>query len=366
MVRLLSWLLFPITMWYAIVVKVRNLLYDLGVLHQHTHPVVTIGIGNLSTGGTGKTPMAEYIIDFLKDKYETALLSRGYGRNSRGFVMHEGDTPFVENLSQTMGDEVAMITRRHPEITTAVCRNRHEGVNRLLSQEQPPRVIVLDDCFQHRTVKPTVNILLTPYRHPFYADHILPFGNLREPSSGYLRANIIVVTKSPRKVNALERHLIYTSLKAQSYQKVFFSYIDYGKPVSFADGRVCALDDVRYVLCLTAIADSAPLLAELRCHGRKVDHLAFPDHHRFTRSDIVQLRQRFDAINSESKAIVTTEKDIERLRTYTEELADLPIYYLPISVGFYEDGGNSFSGTLLSLVKENISYLDRLKTAGMC
>ncbi|MBO4588834.1 MAG: tetraacyldisaccharide 4'-kinase [Bacteroidales bacterium] len=362
--KALSWLAFPVTIWYAIAVAFRNLLFELGILHQIIPPVTTIGVGNIAVGGTGKTPLSDYLLGLFSDSYVTALVSRGYKRKSSGCIIHlPGQDEPSESLD-TFGDEVSMLIGKHPNVTTAVCKNRNAAVEQLLSSDNPPQLIVFDDVYQHRYVRPTINILLTEYEKLYSDDLMLPFGNLREPRSASRRANIIIVTKTPKKINSLERHLIAARLKVQSYQKLFFSYIEYAEPIPLspsADSPV-ELADVRHMLCVTGIANPNPLLAELRQRGIRVDHMPFSDHHDFTAKDISEIKKRFESINSPSKIIITTEKDSARLSKALESDEDsgLPVYYLPMSIRFHDENSINFTDYITSIVRENISFLSRL------
>lgn len=395
--KTIAWVLWPFTMWYAIGVTIRNILFELGVLKQTIPPVTTIGVGNLVVGGSGKTPMTDYLLGVFSNQYNTAMVSRGYKRKSSGCVVYESGQQATEDgkqddgrkqsLVNELGDETAMLLEKHPNVTAAVCKKRNEAINRLLSSENPPQLVILDDVYQHRYVKPTINILLTEYGRLYSDDHILPFGDLREPRVESRRANVIVVTKSPKKINRLEKHLIANRLKAQSYQKMFFSYIDYGEPVPMIDAAPIALHDVRQVLCVTGIANPSPLLDELKHRGIKVEHLAFSDHHDFNKKDIEEIKRRFEAIENPAKIILTTEKDAIRLRELlngtenaeitenTESLekqdleqsdnqaikqSGLPIYILPMSIRFHDENGNNFPDYITSIVKENISFTSRL------
>lgn len=368
--KTLSWVAFPITVWYSVAVAFRNLLFELGILHQTIPPVTTIGVGNIAVGGTGKTPLSDYLLGLFSSSYATALVSRGYKRKSSGCIIHQSDQDETDEILDNFGDEVSMLITRHPDVTAAVCKNRNEAVSQLLSSDNPPRLVVFDDVFQHRYVKPTINILLTEYDRLYADDMMLPFGNLREPRSASRRANVIIVTKTPKKLNSLERHVISDRLKVQSYQKLFFSFIDYADPVPvFDDNRSetpVHLSDVRHVLCVTGIANPDPLLAELRQRGIRVDHMPFSDHHDFTPKEIEDIRKRFDAIGSQSKIIITTEKDAIRFRRIqcSDDCSPLPIYYLPMSIGFHDESGVGFTDYITSIVHENISFLSRLSTVG--
>lgn len=363
--KTISIVLWPLTMWYAIVVAIRNLLFDIGILRQHIPPVTTIGIGNIAAGGTGKTPMAEYLIALLGEQHETVLLSRGYKRGSRGFYMRPANSPYDENLSTYIGDEPAMIAHKFPHITAAVCKKRMAGIERLLAADNPPKLIIMDDVFQHRFVKPTLSILLTEYQRPYYKDCVLPYGNLRESRLARNRANIIVVTKSPKKINSLEKHAIINALKTKNYQKIFFSYIEYCDPKPLFKAPDIDLAAANDLLVVTGIAHPEPLLNELKQQGRHIEHLAFPDHHNFTKKDLAAIRTRFEAAQNPGRIIVTTEKDAERLRNLDafNLLNDLPVYYIPIEVKFL-DYGVDFDKIITSAVKENISFLERLSGGG--
>ena len=363
----ISYLLFPLTMWYAAGVRFRNIFYALGLKKQEAPHITTIGVGNLSTGGTGKTPHVEYLLRLLSNNYSTAMLSRGYKRKSKGFLLDDGShDPLL------LGDEPAMIARKFPQIQVAVCEKRVEGVRRLMEKpgtpeipESPdnpkppatPQLIILDDVFQHRAVKPSINILLTEYSHPYFSDHILPYGDLREFKSARFRANIVIVTKCPANLNPIEKHNIIHDLKLQNYQKVFFSYFRYGA-LQTLDGRPAALD-LRHIdnaLCVTGIAHPEPLLAELR-RTTKVQHLAFADHHDFSASDIARISDTFAALPGAQKIIITTEKDAMRLRGKADKL---PVYILPIEVAFHKENDKDFDKLIESSVRENISFLSKL------
>lgn len=363
----ISWLLLPLTMWYAVGVAVRNFLFAVGIKRQHAPRITTIGVGNLSTGGTGKTPHVEYLLDLLSDKYPTAMLSRGYKRKSKGFVLDDGS-----HSISLLGDEPAMIAAKYPNVQVAVCEKRVEGVKRLmdvtdnpdkadnqddLEKPQPPQLIILDDVFQHRQIKPNINILLTEYRRPYFNDHILPYGDLREFRSARRYASIVVVTKSPAHLNPIEKHNIIHDLKLQNYQKVFFSYLQYG-PLKTLDGKTVDIDlrHLEQTLVVTGIAHPEPMLAEVR-RRCKAQHLSFTDHHAYTARDIASIAEAFNKLPVHRKIILTTEKDAIRLRGMTN---NLPVYVLPVKVAFHKDGTMDFDQIVTSSVRENISFLSKL------
>ena len=340
-------LLFPLSIWYAVGVAVRNVLYSVGIKKSLPTSIPTIGIGNLRMGGTGKTPHTEYLIRLFTHEDAgvpvvgesgVALLSRGYGRKSHGFQL-AGNNPSVS----VIGDEPSMMARKFPSVTVAVCEKRLDGVDRLAKLPNPPSVVLLDDVFQHRPIKPTVSILLTEYNDVFSDDFILPFGNLREFRRGRGRADIVVVTKCPPALSSRKRSEYRRRLKLQPHQELFFSRIVYGLPQPLFGN--CQWQPVRKVLLITGIAHPEPL----RHHLEKictVSHLSFPDHHIFTADDCNLIINRFHSMKEESKAIVTTEKDSIRLlmQAVRNLLSDLPVFFVPIRVSFSE--GEKFDQTI--------------------
>lgn len=361
----ISWLLFPLTMWYAVGVAVRNFLFSVGIKKQAAPHITTIGVGNLSVGGTGKTPHVEYLLDLLADKYRVAMLSRGYLRKSKGYLLDDGS-----HDASMLGDEAAMIAAKYPQVQVAVCEKRVEGVRQLMARERveqqgdeevhislAPQLIVLDDVFQHRAIKPNINILLTEYRHPYFRDHILPYGNLREFRSARRYAGIVIVTKSPVHLNPIEKHNIIHDLRLENYQKVFFSYLQYGALQALEGHPVdIQLRQMEQVLVVTGIAHPEPMLEEVR-RVCKAQHMAFDDHHAYSARDIARIRTSFEAMRATRKIVVTTEKDAARLRGLT---GDMPIYVLPIKVAFHADNDIDFNQLIESSVRENISFLSKL------
>lgn len=357
--KIISWCLFPLTMWYAIGVWFRNLLFNIGLKHQETPPVTTIGVGNIRAGGVGKTPHVEYLLRLLADQCNTAMLSRGYRRSSRGYVVDEGEHSVTQ-----LGDEPAMVAQKFPQVTVAVCEKRLEGIRHLLERPNPPQVVVLDDSFQHRYVKPTINILLTEYAHPYYKDAILPFGNLREPRRARLRANIIVVTKSPQNLNPIERHDIVTHLHPEPYQKVFFSSIYYSDPLPLMGGAPLPLKTLDGVLVLAGISNPQPMMQYVtgQCPASL---LKYADHHHYTVSDLKHIRKTFELqVKGDRRIILTTEKDAVRLRLLAdkEAMAGLPIYYLPIEVRIHPNKEYDFDETVQKIVHDNNLFQDKMRT----
>ncbi len=357
--KIISWCLLPLTMWYAIGVWFRNLMFNMGVKHQETPPVTTIGVGNIRVGGTGKTPHVEYLVRLLSDQCNTAVLSRGYHRKSSGYVADSGEHSVAQ-----LGDESAMIAQKFPNVTVAVCEKRLEGVKNLLKRENPPQLVVLDDSFQHRYIKPTINILLTEYGQPYYKDSILPFGNLRESRRARFRANIVIVTKAPADLNPIERHSIVTQLDLEPYQKVFFSSIHYGDPLPLMGGNPLPLHTLDGALVLAGISNPEPMLqyVESQCPASL---LKYSDHHRYTVSDLKHIRKAFEQqIKGERRLILTTEKDAVRLRGLisSEAMAGLPIYYLPIQVRIHPNKEYDFDETVQKIVHDNNLFQDKMRT----
>lgn len=354
--KTISYCLFPLTMWYAIGVAFRNFLFLIGVKKETSPQVTTISVGNLATGGTGKTPMVEHLIGLLGDEFSVALLSRGYKRKTKGFLLADEHA-----TAETIGDEPYMMHSKFPHVATAVCEKRLEGIRQLLSLQQPPQLVLMDDAYQHRYVKPSLNILLTEYQCPYYRDQILPFGNLREFKSARSRANIVVVTKSPEKINPIEKHLIIGSLGLKPYQKVFFSSIVYGDPIGLFGDSPSAYTP--QVLLVTGIAHPQPLVDEVSRHA-KVAHLAFADHHDFAAADLEHIRSAYAKL-PQGSMILTTEKDAARLIPHREALNGLPISYLPITVKVHPNGDIDFDQVVLKTVRENVQFLDKLHSNPM-
>ena len=318
-------LLLPLTMWYAIGVAVRNLLFDWGVKRSVSPDVPTIGIGNLRVGGTGKTPHTEYLIRLLAGR-RVALLSRGYGRATQGFVLADNSS-----TASQIGDEPLMMARKFPQLTVAVCEDRVEGVRRLMEMTQKPDVVLLDDVYQHRHIRPALNILLTEYGDPYCNDHILPFGNLREGRRGRHRADIIVVTKCPENLSEEEQQEMRRKLRLDDRQQLFFSHISYSEPVAVYDAVMP--DAVEEVVLVTGIAHPEPLVRYLE-KEYKVYHLRFADHHPFGEDDCERIIETYNRLKNSRTVVFTTEKDAARMRDAEacRHLQTLPLFYIPIEV----------------------------------
>lgn len=355
--KTVSWCLLPFTMWYAVGVWFRNLMFNIGIKKQVAPNVTTIGVGNICAGGSGKTPHVEYLIRLLQEDYRVAVLSRGYKRKSSGFVLDDGT-----HSATQLGDEPAMIASKFPKVKVAVCEKRLVGVQKLMETEEPPQVILLDDAYQHRYIKPTINILLTSYNMPFFEDRVMPYGDLREGRSARFRANVIVVTGTPKNLNPIEKHNIVNRLDVQPYQKVFFSTVNYLEPCPLMGGQPLPLNCVESALVVTGIAHPEAMVQYVGSVCQ-VQALPFADHHNFTASDIKHISKSFAQMKGDRKVILTTEKDAARLRPLAEKdmLTGLPIYYLPIEVDVEDYSNQNFGQNVKGLVNSNVLFVEKMK-----
>ena len=318
--NLLRKLLFPFSILYGLITSMRNFFFDTGILKSYSFDLPVIAVGNLSVGGTGKTPQIEYLIRLLSDQYKVATLSRGYKRQSKGFILAQANTN-----AEILGDEPFQFFEKFKQIQVAVDADRKNGIEQLLLQPENPEVILLDDAFQHRMVKAGFYILLTSYDDLYSDDWILPTGNLRESSSGAKRANVIIVTKCPRDLSIEEQKEIKSRLKVASDQELYFTSVAYDTFVHNEKSKkpVVEIQSVAKVL-IAGIAKPEPFFANLKDTNDVC--LSFPDHHNFTDNDILKI------INlAKNKIIVTTEKDYVRLKG---RLPSEQLFYLPIQSDF--------------------------------
>lgn len=294
----------------------RNKLYDWGIFKSMEYDIPTICVGNLSVGGTGKTPLIEYLIRLLQPKYRLATLSRGYKRSTEGFIIADEHA-----TASSIGDEPFQFFNKFDDLIVCVDADRCNGISNLMDLLNPPQIILLDDAFQHRKVKASFTILLTAHENLYTNDIVLPTGDLREPKSGAKRADAIVVTKCPNLISETDKNRIIQSIKPEIYQEVFFSSIDYSELMEGLNGSQSLdyLKDREFIL-VTGIANSKPLVEYLKLKNLKFEHLNFNDHHAFTKKEIEDLQSK--------KLILTTEKDFMRLSPHFQESQAL--YYLPI------------------------------------
>jgi tetraacyldisaccharide 4'-kinase len=324
-------LLLPFSFVYSLVAKVRNRFYDRGVFKTSKFPLPIIVVGNLSVGGTGKTPHVEYLIRLLHRKFKVATLSRGYGRKTTGFVVAGKGT--TANL---IGDEPMQYFSGFDDITVSVCEDRVHGVERLLKLPAPPQVVIMDDGFQHRAIDPGLKILLTPADQPFTRDYLLPAGNLREGREGYRRADILIVSKCDPQMSEAAKLKLRNEISPLPHQQLYFSSVTYGQliPVSDGVGDLCKNSSQANVILLTGIANPGPIVNYLTPRVKALQLMQFPDHHIFSDKDMNALQKKFNSFAPGTGMIVTTEKDLQRLKQneLKEWLKVLPFCCLPITV----------------------------------
>jgi len=346
----------PFSWLYGFVVRIRNFLYDTGIYTSTGFDIPIISVGNIHVGGTGKTPHVEYLVELLSPMFSIATLSRGYKRKTTGFRIAS-----VESNPRDVGDEPLQIKRRFPWITVAVDRNRINGIERLMKQEPPVDIILLDDAYQHRSVKPGFSILLIDYSRPLESDRLLPAGMLREPASNRSRANIILVTRSPENLNPgeIQEHMNRPGLSPG--QQLYFTTMRYGEllPVfQGAPGRDAAWfrNNVGAVLIIAGIANPHPLTQFARSINPNVFELFFPDHHSFSNRDMVNIHNRYRDLKKRHNEILvlTTEKDAARLMDHEPEPAlRNALYSVRIHVHFLNDNKDEFDRQILNYVNTN-------------
>ncbi|NJB83277.1 tetraacyldisaccharide 4'-kinase [Wenyingzhuangia aestuarii] len=334
-ITILRVLLFPFSVLYGVIVSVRNLLYDFGWLTATKFDLPLITVGNLSVGGTGKTPQIEYLIRLLQNNYSVAVLSRGYKRKSKGFVLGNSESTVLD-----LGDEPFQYHQKFHKIHVAVDGNRVEGVKQLKVLQPNTDVVLLDDAYQHRKIKAGYQILLSSYDSLFYNDFMMPTGNLRELWWGKNRANSIVITKCPEHLSEKEQTKIIKRVRPAKHQQVYFTKIGYGANVlGFKEIALNQFIENKLVL-ITGIAKPKPLVAYLESLGATFEHLDFPDHHHFTEEELTTIKEK-----AKHSKIITTEKDYVRLENEISEL-----YYLPIETCFLNHK-SSFDQQILNFVK---------------
>ena len=339
--KLLRILLFPFAVLYGFITSIRNFLFDKGILKSTSFDIPVIAVGNLSVGGTGKTPQIEYLIRLLSDKYKVATLSRGYKRKSEGFVLADSTSN-----AEILGDEPFQFYQKFPNVQVAVDANRTNGITQLLSQKINPQIILLDDAYQHRKVKAGFYILLTSYDDLYADDFMLPTGSLRESRSGASRAKIVIVTKCPKKLSDEKQSEIWKKLKLSSSQQLYFTFIDYDDAIYGKDEKI-AVNEIRNEskLLLAGIAKPTPFFEYLK--NENDECLTFPDHHHFSEKDLEMIQNK-----AQNKKIITTEKDYVRLK---DSKLISRLYYLSIKSTFINNKQN-FDATISE-------YLDKcLKT----
>lgn len=327
MITLLRWILLPFTVLYAIAIWVRNKLYDWQILKSKTYPVMSIVVGNLAVGGSGKTPMIEYLIQWFRTDFNLATLSRGYGRKAKGFKYVLPESTVTE-----VGDEPLQLKRHFPDITVAVCEDRRIGIETLLPQHD---LILLDDAFQHRRISATCNILLFEYSSLLGRTLPLPTGNFRDLMNQTKRADIVVISKCPSVIPEQDKQKIERKITKYGQKPIFYSRIAYEKSSNVVDGSVLSSLQDKDVLLLTGIANPKPMKEYVQAQAHQVVSLAYPDHHDFSDKDYQQIRHRFTEMDDTNTIILTTTKDLQRLDM--TQLDGLPIYHLPIATQLLDE-----------------------------
>jgi len=338
--KILRYLLFPISFLYGLVTSIRNILFDLKIFKKSFFNIPIIAVGNLSMGGTGKTPQIEYLISLLKANHKISVLSRGYNRNTRDFILlNESST------SQEVGDEPLQYFNKFNNINVAVDTDRVNGISNLIAFKNPT-VILLDDAYQHRKVKASFYILLTKYNDLFIDDFLFPTGNLRESKKGVKRADIIIITKCPKNITEFDKKDI-TKRLSKFNKPIFFTYVSYANK-TMGSQSISNINLKEYeVLLITGIADSTPLLNHLNNLNVNYNHLNYSDHHNFSDKEINQIKKNFSEIKNKNKIILTTEKDYSRLKNKLNDLN-----YLPIETKFSETLKDNFDKIIIKHIED--------------
>ncbi len=341
-----KYLLWPFGILYGSILAIRNLFYNKGWLSSYQSSIFTISVGNLSMGGTGKTPMVEFLVRALSPKYKTAILSRGYGRKNPSEVLIAN----TQHTAADLGDEPMQYHSKFPDVSVVVASNRAQGAQKIEAEKPDTELIILDDAFQHRGIRPHLSILLTDYSHLYTKDAVVPAGNLREFACGAKRAHIIVVSKCPKAITETDKAHIRRLLRPAKHQMVLFSSIGYQAPVFVGKQTETAPSlDQCHVLLLTGIARPAPLKQYLENKCTQLTHLAYRDHYHFNLKAIQDIKTAFETMSGTKKCLITTEKDWQRLEyhPHIHLLEGIPIAYMPIETVFSEED----SCTLLEKVR---------------
>ncbi len=317
--KLIRFLLFPFAIIYDFITRLRNFLFDTNILKSTSFDIPVIAVGNLTVGGTGKTPQIEYLIRLLKDQYKVAVLSRGYKRKTKGFQLINKN-----HIAEDVGDEPLQFFSKFDGIDVAVDADRTNGIKELLSRVNP-EVVLLDDAYQHRKVKAGFYILLTKYNDLFVNDFLLPTGNLRESKRGAKRANIIIVTKCPDDLSEDKMQSIEMKLKLSEKQQLYFTKIEYNKELK-GENKVVLEDINEEIVLVTGIANPSSLLKYLKSKKISFTHLKYPDHHNFSEQDIIKIQEIQNKLKSKNKIVLTTEKDFVRLKEKIDNLYFLEIH----------------------------------------
>lgn len=352
LIKINKWLL-PLSYLYGMGVSLRNQFFEMGVLKEKSYNIPIISVGNITVGGTGKTPMAEYLIRLLHNEFRVGVVSRGYKRLSKGFVLADSKTS-----PEKIGDEPYQIKKKFEDVTVAVDKNRRRAIEKLTNKEseQNVEVIILDDAFQHRYVKPGINILLVDYHRMVCEDSLLPAGRLREPVTSMYRAGIVVVTKCPPQMNPMEFRVIKKQLKLYPFQRLYYAAVKYNDMQQLFGNKSRSLKSLQvneHVLLLSGIATPEQMRADLEQYTKNIVALSFPDHHYFTAQDVKKINAAFAALPA-PKFIVVTEKDAVRMHSLgLSKDVRASVYVLPIEVSIMQDKEKEFNENILSYVRKN-------------
>ena len=346
MLKSFRYLLLPFSFIYGGAVWLRNWLFDKNILKSSAFNFPIICVGNLAVGGTGKTPMVEYLIRLLKDQFYTATLSRGYKRKTKGFGIADENSSALE-----IGDEPMQFHKKFPEVVVSVGEERLVAIPQLLHDRPQTQVIILDDAMQHRSVRAGLNILLTEYKNLYCRDFLMPAGDLRDIKSSAERANIIVVTKCNPLLTHEEKNNIIKELKPTKNQAVYFTEILYAQPYHLFTSQLANIGVNTDVLLVCGIANPKPLKDFLTKQVHTYDMLRYPDHHIFDSDDLEEIKKQFDKIKSANKLIITTEKDGVRMKKFESHLMDFPIYVMPIRHSFLFEEGTKFDERIKRFVQ---------------
>lgn len=345
-------ILLPISLLYGLITGIRNGLFNLKIIKSEKFNTPIICIGNITVGGTGKTPHSEYIIDKLQKEFKIAYLSRGYKRKTSGFIIADKDSDAKE-----IGDEPKQIKQKFPNIIVAVDANRRRAIKKFEEMDENPELIILDDAFQHRHVKADISILLTDYHRPFYSDFLMPSGRLRETRMAKDRANVIIVTKCQEDITPIEKRIVSKHIALRPFQNLYFTSMAYGEisPVFKNIGTIERKDRAQYsCFVLSGIANPKPLYKKLDKIFKEIIALKYPDHHSFSKGDISTICKRFRECTNKKKCIITTEKDAMRLQTM-----DIPddikshLFYIPIEPKFIDNNEDNLIKQIREYVTKN-------------
>jgi len=349
--------LYPLSLIYGLITGIRNFMYNTGILKSVEFDIPVICVGNITVGGTGKTPHTEYLAKLLRQNFKVAILSRGYKRKTRDFRIISSSSTVSE-----IGDEPIQISLKFPDVLVAVDRNRVHGVNRILETYPDTEVIILDDGFQHRRITPGFSILLSDFERLIIKDHMLPYGSLRESKGNMRRADIILITKSPENISPIRRRLIVKEVDKAPYQNLYFTSLIYKspRPVFESNDKEESTIDISEcgncgIVLITGIANPLPFKEYLHNNFGEIIHLKFPDHYSFNEKDLKSISVAYHELKSPVRYLLTTEKDAVRLREFTNiaEPIRSAFFYIPIGIHFLNDDEGEFNNLIVDYVRKN-------------